>query len=214
MRVFPNIYRTPFGKSNLKFFVGQATASKVGGVFVFSGQVQDFIVVQPLIQQALYFFWDFDFTADLAEADYQEAIVPTAIPLISVVLASTPTQPIFRQPFPAPLYYQNAIIYQGVQTLINPDYLKFSLTGQLSATPALTSKAVVTGTVRFTAHEILDADYIRTFREGLDVREPPKPGEIAGKPKELTPTQKLAHEKSQMPGLTLEEGMELPSRGH
>lgn len=211
MRVFPNIYQTPFHSSQLKLFVGRTTATKTGGgsVFQFDGALHDFLVVQPLVSQAMYFFWEFSYTVDTSEADYTDAI--DEVPLLSLYFSATPTQPILRQPFPVPLFFQNNIIYQGVENLIQPNYLKFSMTGKLNQTAALTNKNSITATISFTAHEITDQQYIAQFKNGTNVYVPPPPASKLKTPGDKARVE-LARIESEHPQSSIGEGLSLPMR--
>jgi hypothetical protein len=207
VRQYPDIWSTPYGKSPLTFFVGQAEAQLVGGNFVFDGAPLPFIVRNPLISQSVYWFMDFDFSVDCAEADFTASI--SRVPLLSVYQSSNPTQPIFRQPFPTPVYFRNKWILQGIRSLTTPNELLFSLDGIVSQTPSLLGKSTLRATVQFTAFEITDPDYIARLMNGLDV-EPPRP------PKgPMTPTgapgEDLALVSALNPGIQMEGGLRLPA---
>lgn len=212
MRIFPNIYRAPFSKSQLKLFVGRAIATKASGgsVFKFDGMPTNFLVNQTLVSQAIYFFWEFNFTVDTAEADYTDAIAE--VPLLSLNYSSQPSQPILRQPFPVPLFFQNNIIYQGVENLIQPNFLQFSMTGSINQTAALTNKTQITATVSFTAHEITDTSYIEQFKNGTDVMPPPRPGAHGKLTAAEKARQSIQSEVSRNPSVNVGEGLSLPTR--
>lgn len=210
MKLFPDIWRIPFRKSPLVFFVGEVTAPLAGGMYEFPDTKFDFSPSTSLTNQAIYFLWDFDFSVDVAESDYQGAISLT--PLVSVYLSAKPNEPIFRQPFRCPKYYDGKPVYQGTQIHQVPNKLQLQVTGTLNQTAALLGKASIKAIVQFTAHEITDPDYKKMFLEGLDMgggeggpatpRAPQTPAQNAG-------TQ-LAKDNAKTPGISTAEGLSLP----
>lgn len=209
MKVFPDIWSVPYGKSQLQFFVGQATGALDAGEYVFDGTLQDFIVHAPLVPQSLYFFLDFDFSVDCAEADYTGAI--QRVPLLSVYQSTNPQLPIFRQPFATPVFYRNKWILQGMRSLIAPNNLQFSLTGRVKQTPALLDKETLKATVQFTAYEITDPDFIKRFMDGLDVRPPAPPAGAPAQPGQAGAMEGLARVAAQNPQIRMEDGLQLPA---
>lgn len=207
MRVFPDIHSLPFGKSPLTFFVGQVTGKLLGGNFVFDGTQTRFLAPHPLVPQSVYFFWDFNFSIDAVESDYTGAII--SVPLLSVYTQANPTAPIFRQPFPVPVYYENKTLYQGIWNHSSPNELLFSITGLINQSPELLGKSSLVATVQFTAFEITERDYVARFMEGLDVA-PPLPPKGAFSTDNST-GEKLAKLNAENPGIQLEGGMRLPA---
>ncbi len=206
MRVYPDILTTPFGKSPLTFFVGQVTAELVAGNFVFDGALTSFLAPHPLVSKSLYFFWDFDYSVDAAEADYTGGILRA--PLISIYESARPTQPVFRQPFPSPVFWHNKPIQQGFVNLVVPNELKFSITGLVKQTAALLSKETLVATVQFTAYEVTDQDYVGRFMEGLNVAPPPPPVSVMAPE---GPMSELAKGNASRPKINLGSGLQLPA---
>jgi len=207
MRVFPDILSTPFGKSPLTFFVGQVTGQLIGGNFVFDGTQTQFLAPHPLVPQSVYFFWDFNFSVDAVEANYTAAI--TTVPLLSVYTRANPTQPIFRQPFPVPVYYENKTLYQGIWNHSSPNELLFGITGIVNQTAELLQNSKLVATVQFTAFEITERDYISRFMDGLDVAPPAPPKGPFGQ--DGSAGEKLAKASAENPGMRLEGGLHLPA---
>lgn len=207
MRIYPDIWAMPYGRSPITFFVGQVEAPLTLGSYVFNGALTNFLTQTPLVPQSLYWFLDWNFSVDVAEADYTAAIVRT--PLVSVYERARPKQPVFRQPFPVPIYYANKWILQGFRNLISPNELLFSIEGLVGQTPALLGKTSIRATVQFTAYEITDQALITRFLEGLDVPAPPKVQD--GNTAPGGPMESLAKLKSLNPTLKLEGGLVLPA---
>lgn len=204
MRLFPDIWRIPFQKSPLVFFTGEFSAPLVAGQYEWAATLQDFFPQTTLTNQALYFFWDLDFTCDVGETDFQGAIVDT--PLVSVYLSAKPNEPLFRQPFRCPKYYAAKPVQQGNQIQQTPNRLQFGVTGVLNQTAALLGKTAIKAIIQMTAYEITEPDYKRMFKDGVDVPEPQRP-----KPQGLSPEQlRMGRQAAESPNLRTEEGLTLP----
>lgn len=204
MILYPDIWRIPFGASPLVFFTGEFSASLLAGQYEWSAVLQNFEPNRSLTNQAVYFFWDFDFTLDIDSLDFSGAIAST--PLVSIYLSSKPNESLFRQPFRCPKFYDKKPILQGEQIRSTPNALQFGITGILNQTAALIGKNSIKAIVQMTAHEITDPDYKKMFKDGLLVPEPPKPAAPM-----LSEAQKgLAKAAAKTPDLRTEEGLTLP----
>jgi hypothetical protein len=204
MRLFPDIWRIPFWKSPLVFFTGEFSAPLVAGQYEWAATLQDFFPQTTLTHQAMYFFWDLDFTCDIGDEDYKGAIQDT--PLISVYLSAKPNEPIFRQPFRCPKYYESKPIQQGAMIRQTPNRLQFGVTGILNQTAALLGKTSIKAIIQITAYEITEPDFKSAFMEGQSFPEPAKQ-----RPPGLTAEQlRMGRENAQAPGLRTEEGLNLP----
>lgn len=206
MRVYPDIWTTPFGKSPITFFVGRVTAPLALGKFTFDGTATDFITRIPLVPQSLYWFLDWNFSVDIAVADYTAAL--DRIPVVSVYQKAKPNEPVFRQPFPVPVYYENKWLLQGFRNVITPNELLFSVDGTVKQSAALVGKQSLTATLQFTAYEVTDPDYIARFMDGLDVPPPPPRGGAGGPSGGVA--EDLARVQAQNPEIRMAGGVVLP----
>jgi hypothetical protein len=207
MKLYPNIYRTPFGEAPLVFFTGEKFADLVGGQYVWDSTLVNFQPDTDLQLQALYFFWDFDFTVDISEQDFQGGIGTNATPKITIYQSSKPNESLFRQPFLCPKYYEHKPILQGRLSPTLPNKLQFGVTGTVNQTPSLIGKTSIKAIIQITAHAITDPDYKKAFQDGILVPNPVMPG-----PKtQLSADQlKLGKQAAQFPNLRSEEGLSLP----
>jgi hypothetical protein len=204
MKLYPDIWRIPFQKSPLVFFTGEFSAPLLAGQYQWAATLLDFFPQTTLTNQAIYFFWDFDFTCDIDADDYKGAIAST--PLVSVYVSAKPNEPVFRQPFRCPKYYDGKPIYQGERIRSTPNRLQFGVTGILNQTAALLGKTSVKAIIQITAFEITDPDYKLMFSEGIPVAEttaPPRPGPSGQ-------GNRMARDAAQVPDIRTEEGLSLP----
>jgi hypothetical protein len=207
VRVYPDIWSTPFGKSPRTDFVGTMVAPLSAGQYTFSGVSTPFLIPVPLVPQSVYWFLDWNFSVDVAAADYTAAIAQT--PLVSVYESARPNMPIFRQPFPVPVYYENKWLLQGFRNNIAPNQLLFAIEGVVNQTAALIGKASLTATVQFTAYEVTDPAYIERFTVGLDVPPPARPTPAGPQPG--GPMDELAKKAALNPTFRVQGGIELPN---
>jgi len=204
MMLFPDIWRIPFAKSPLLFFTGEFSAPLVAGQYQWSAVLQNFQPATTLTNQAVVFFWDFDFATDVSEEDYAGAISST--PLVSIYMSSKPNEPVFRQPFRCAKYYDNKIIYQGRRVYSTPSVLQFGITGIINQTAALLGKTSIKAIIQISAHEITEPDYKKTFEDGFHQADP-----VKQRPPTLTAAQqRFAQENAEHPQLRSEEGLNLP----
>lgn len=206
MKIYPDIWTLPYGKSPMTFFVGQQEAPLYAGEYVFDGVARDFLVKIPLIPQSVYFFLDFDFSVDVPESEYTGALVQ--VPLITITHSARPNDAIFRQPFPVPVYFRNKWLLQGFQNTITPNELQFRITGSVKQTASLVGVDALKATIQFTAYEVTDPDWSHRFREGLSIPDPKpatQPGTTPG------PMAELARSRAANPQIRLEGGLNLPA---
>lgn len=206
MRVYPEVWSLPYGKSRLTFFVGQVEAQIVAGEYVFDGVARDFITRIPLVAQSVYFFMDFDFSVDVPQASYTGSI--GKMPVLSLNERSRPTDSIFRQPLPVPVYYRNKWILQGYQNLIQPNELQFKIEGTILQTAPLVGTPSLTATVQFTAYEVIDQEWVKRFQDGLSVQDPKPGNEIDAPPGAM---RDLARLKAEHPQIDMGGGLSLPA---
>jgi hypothetical protein len=135
---------------------------------------------RPIRPNALYAFDTFDFSMDVAEIDYQGAI--SVLPEFSMFLQSDSAGPTLREPIPLAKYFQTLpyrlhilgselleAAYPG-QNAVTPtqgysfNRLLGSVGGTLTQTAALSGKASVTAIIVFTVQEVVDEDFVSSFK--------------------------------------------------
>lgn len=209
MMLFADPWRTPWLKSPLVFFTGEFSAPLVGTTYVWPSTLQDFQPAADLTNQAIYFFWDFDFAADISEEDFSSAIVDT--PLVSVYLSAKPNEPIFRQPFRCPKFYENKMVMQGRKIEQTPNRLQFGITGTIRQTPELIGKTAIKAIVQFTCFEISEPDFKKQLIDGVMMPDPPVADHFTAGRKQLTEAErKIVRETSQHPETKTPEGLSFP----
>jgi len=165
----------PYWTSPPLIFTYRETAPLQLGVYTFLASTKNvFTPSRPIRPNALYAFMTFDFAMDIAEIDYQGAIV--TLPQFSMFMQSDSAAPALREPIPLSKYFITlpyALHILG-EELLNNDFpgtqgytfnrMLGSVEGVLNQTGALMGKAEVNATIVFTVQEIVDEHFIAEFK--------------------------------------------------
>jgi hypothetical protein len=172
----------PFASSPPVLFVYQQTVNIAAGMYSFLSTTKSaFTPNRPIMPNALYLFDTLDFAMDVAEIDYQGAII--TLPQFSMYMQSDAVAPSFREPIPLVKYFNNLryrLTLMGTELLTSDSQpghtgtttaqgftfnrLIGNVTGVVGQTPALLGKVSMTATLALTAQEIVDDSFIAEFR--------------------------------------------------
>lgn len=118
------------------------------------------VQIIPLQRNTVYLIERANFTVDIAEQDYKEALV--TVPNITLKTQKNPV-PIFPSPQPFLNYINNLELHRFFHTGKDQDFLTADFAGVLSQPPGLVGDAEVIAWVQFNIYEVTDISWLKRF---------------------------------------------------
>lgn len=159
----PRIEDLPYWTSPPIQFVYESEATLNLGTYVWNDPPTVLTPDRPILANALYYFRNISLAADIAELDYQGALITT--PQFFTFLQSDARGVLFREPITMNKYFENFEYRMVWSTQSGQDQLFAAFRGTLLQTLPLIGKQSITLKAIISAQEIIDDNYIRLFKK-------------------------------------------------
>lgn len=166
-RMVPRLEDLPYSSSPPIQFVYQSTANLALGAYTWADAATVMVPNRPIRDNVLYYFRHITFSADIAEVDFTGNIVIT--PVFQSYRQSAGRVMIFREPVRMVSFLQSFDYRLTWLTPAGQDHVLGSFNGQINQGPGLIGKNRITLTAVIAAQEIVDENYITTFRKSYPV---------------------------------------------
>lgn len=155
----------------IEFVFKQSVEVNYSAHYVFPINKGDFVPNLNVLDNALYYIQTLTFAGDVAQDDYQGAIL--TFPVFNLYLAGEAANPQLRNPIDLPLYFSNFTYRkfllpresEGNEFQLAENKFQGSFQGELLQTPALTGKQELSLTMIMAVQEITDDGFVQKFKE-------------------------------------------------